>query len=182
MSFLVKRGPKRSPAFCSVLLRRTLFLWQPIFRARRRCRFATRRLNPILEMRRSFGLRCLVEPTDLLPKSVREWIESVGQVRSLRFYVTQIELRPGDRTSVRVRYEIASQHEALHYRVGQWQQVWMNDRLSRFEPLEETLATTNKPLFADVTQEFLGNVDSFQRQLATRCPVLAGPPGLGERH
>ena len=45
-------------------------------------------------------------------QGVREWIESVGQVRSLRFYVTQIELGPGERTSVRVRYEIASRQRS----------------------------------------------------------------------
>ena len=46
----------------------------------------------------------------------------------------------------------------------------MSDRLSQFEPLEETLATADKPLFADVTQEFLGNADSFQRQLRRGVP------------
>ena len=104
-------------------------------------------------------------------QGVREWIESVGQVRSLRFYVTQIELRPGDRASVRVRYEIASRQQgAFQYRVGLWRQVWLNDRLSQFEPLEETLATANKQLFTDVTQEVLGNTDSFQRQLRRGVP------------
>ena len=54
-------------------------------------------------------------------QSVRYWIESLGQIRSLRFYVTQIDLGPGDRANVRVRFEIASrQQEELHYRVGQW--------------------------------------------------------------
>ena len=104
-------------------------------------------------------------------QSARYWIESLGQIRSLRFYVTQIELGPGDRANVRVRFEIASrQQEELHYRVGQWRQVWVGDRLSQFEPLEETLTTATKPLFSDVTQEFLGNADSFQRQLRRGVP------------
>jgi len=104
-------------------------------------------------------------------ESVRHWIESLGQIRSLRFYLTQIELGPGDRANVRVRFEIASQQqEGLHYRVGQWKQVWVGDRLSQFEPLEETLTTATKPLFSDVTQEFLGSADSFQRQLRRGVP------------
>ena len=49
-------------------------------------------------------------------------------------------------------------------------QVWVGDRLSQFEPLEETLTTATKPLFSDVTQEFLGNSDSFQRQLRRGVP------------
>ena len=107
--------------------------------------------------------------------SARHWIESLGQIRSLRFYVTQIELGPGDRANVRVRFEIVSwQQEELHYRVGQWKQVWVGDRLSQFEPLEETLATATKPLFSDVTQEFLGNADSFQRQLRRGVPYWRG--------
>jgi hypothetical protein len=102
---------------------------------------------------------------------LRQWIESLGQIRRLRFEVTQIELGPGDRASVRVRFEIASrQQEGVHYRVGPWRQIWESDRLSLFEPLEETLATAVKPLFSDVTQEFLGNADSFQRQLRRGIP------------
>ncbi|HEU0004741.1 MAG TPA: VCBS repeat-containing protein, partial [Terriglobia bacterium] len=105
------------------------------------------------------------------PESVRQWIGSLGQIRRLRFDVTQIQLGPGDRANVRVRFEIASrQQEELHYRVGQWKQIWVGERLSQFEPLEETLATAVKPLFSDVTQEFLGNADSFQRQLRRGVP------------
>ena len=116
-------------------------------------------------------------------QGVREWIESVGQVRSLRFYVTQIELGPGDRTSVRVRYEIASrQQEALHYRVGQWRQVWMNDRLSRFEPLEETLVTADQAALRRRDPGVFGERRLFSKPIATWCPVLACPPRLGERH
>jgi len=104
-------------------------------------------------------------------QSVRHWIDSLGQIRSLRFYITQIELGPGDQARLRIRFEIASrQQEGLHYRVGQWRQVWVGDRLSQFEPLEETLTKATKPLFSDVTQDFLGNVDSFQRQLRRGVP------------
>src|SRR5262245_5453722 len=96
-------------------------------------------------------------------QSVQQWIDSLGQIRALRFYVTKIEL-DSEHAKVRVRFEIASRsQQEIHYRVGQWSQAWAGDRLSRFEPLEETLVSASKPLFSDVTQEFLGNGDSFQQ-------------------
>src|SRR5262249_59871273 len=83
----------------------------------------------------------------------------------------EIELGSGDRATVRIRFEIASQQRwQIQYRVGQWRQVWVADRLSRFEPLEETLASAGGPLFSDATEEFLGKEDSFQHQLRRGIP------------
>jgi tetratricopeptide (TPR) repeat protein len=93
---------------------------------------------------------------------LQRWVRSLGQVRSARFFV----LPQG-----RVRYEIASTAaEALHYRVGFWNQQWTDGRLSRFAPLEETWVTSPRPLFEDVTASLLGGVDSFVRQLRRGVP------------
>src|SRR5262245_3318894 len=104
-------------------------------------------------------------------EGVQHWIESLGQVRRVSFYVTQIELGSADRATVRIRFEVASQQRGqIQYRVGQWRQVWVADRLSQFEPLEETVASAGGPLFSDVTEEFLKKEDSFQHQLRRGIP------------
>src|SRR5579864_8212340 len=95
-------------------------------------------------------------------EGLERWLESLGQVRSARFFVL-----PGSR----VRYEIASASaSALHYRVGFWQQQWTDARLSRFSPVSETRVTSPRPLFADVTAALFSGVDSFERQLLRGVP------------
>ena len=90
------------------------------------------------------------------------WLDSLGQVRSARFFVLPHE---------RVRYEIASSGaEGLEYRVGQWRQVWIDGRLSRFEPLAETLVRTPRPLFEDVTSSVFRRAQSFDLQLRRGVP------------
>ena len=69
-------------------------------------------------MSRLFGLLCLVDADRPFAQGVREWIESVGAVRSLRFYVTQIELGPGDRTNVRVRYRNRAAGSRKSFTIG----------------------------------------------------------------
>lgn len=86
------------------------------------------------------------------------WLDSLGQVRAARFYV----LPRG-----RVRYEIVGTSSgSLDYRVGFWDQQWTNGLLSRFSPVSETLVTSLRPLFADITSSAFGGVESFERQLA----------------
>src|SRR5579864_421941 len=95
-------------------------------------------------------------------EGLERWLESLGQVRSARFFVL-----PGSR----VRYEIASASaSALHYRVGFWNQQWTDGRLSRFSPVSETWVTSPRPLFADVTAALFSGVDSFERQLLRGVP------------
>ena len=95
-------------------------------------------------------------------EGLEKWLLSLGTIRSARFFVL-----PHDR----VRYEIASSGPAgLQYRVGAWKQTWDEGRLVRFEPLEETLATSARPLFQDVTSHVFGKAESFDRQLLRGVP------------
>ncbi len=90
------------------------------------------------------------------------WLDSLGQVRSARFFVLPRDL---------VRYEIASAAEnALHYRVGLWNQQWKDGRLWRFAPVSETWGTSPRPLFADVSRALFSGVDSYERQLLRGTP------------
>ncbi len=97
---------------------------------------------------------------------LEKWIAQLGHVRSARFFV----LAEG-----RVRYEIASTAGGLlQYRVGLWKQAWRDARLSAFEPLEETLVTSPRPLFRDVTAELFGDSESFRKQMLRGVPYWRG--------
>lgn len=95
-------------------------------------------------------------------RGLKQWIAKLGAIRTARFLAL-----PGDR----LRFEIAS---ARNYRVGLWKQVWRGDQLAEFEPLEETLVTSPKPLFRDVTAEMYGSSPSFQEQLLRGVPYWRG--------
>jgi tetratricopeptide (TPR) repeat protein len=95
-------------------------------------------------------------------EGLEKWLDSLGSIRASRFFVL-----PGDR----VHYEIASAGPGgLQYRVGAWKQTWQDGRLAKFEPLEETLVTSPRPLFEDVTARAFGNTESFQQQLRRGVP------------
>ena len=95
-------------------------------------------------------------------QGLKNWLDSLGQVRSASFFVL-----PKDR----VRYEIASSGpDGLRYRVGLWKQIWLDGRLLRFEPIEETLVSSPRKLFRDVTSEVFGDAGSFQLQMSRGVP------------
>jgi tetratricopeptide (TPR) repeat protein len=97
---------------------------------------------------------------------LKAWIAKLGSIRSARFIVL-----PQDR----LRFEIASTAGGLlNYRVGLWRQVWRGERLAEFEPLEETLVTSSRPLFRDVTGEMFGADLSFREQLLRGVPYWRG--------
>jgi FimV-like protein len=91
-----------------------------------------------------------------------KWIDSLWTIRSVRFFVLPRDL---------IRYEVSSSGPAgFQYRVGTWKQVWRGGLLTRFEPVEETLVTSPRLLFQDVTARVFGNTESFQRQLVRGVP------------
>jgi tetratricopeptide (TPR) repeat protein len=95
-------------------------------------------------------------------RGLAKWIDSLGSVRSARFFVL-----PGNR----VRYEIASSGpDGLCYRVGIWRQTWAAGKLARHEPVEEILVTAPAPLFEDVTASVFRNAASFSEQMLRGVP------------
>jgi tetratricopeptide (TPR) repeat protein len=93
---------------------------------------------------------------------LQDWIAKLGDIRSARFFVLAGEW---------LRYEVASTSGGLlNYRVGLWRQTWRGELLSAFEPLEEVLVTSARPLFRDVTSETLGRTESFHDQLLRGVP------------
>jgi len=95
-------------------------------------------------------------------EGLRSWVESLGQIRRAGFFV----LPRGQ-----VRYEIASTGaQGLEYRVGLWKQTWNDGKLSRFQPVSETLVRAPRPLFQDITSSVFENAESFRQQLARGVP------------
>jgi tetratricopeptide (TPR) repeat protein len=92
----------------------------------------------------------------------KKWRESLGEIRSARFYSL-----PGDL----VRYDVRSRNGGrLEHRVGWWKQLWSEGALSRLEPVEETLTFADKPWFRDVTGYAFGAEPSFHEQLTRGVP------------
>jgi tetratricopeptide (TPR) repeat protein len=93
---------------------------------------------------------------------LKRWIERLGEIRSARFFPLG---------GNRLRFEIASTVSGmLNYRTGFWKQVWRSGQLAEFEPLEETLVTSDRPLFRDMTAEMFGSSASFREQLLRGVP------------
>ena len=93
---------------------------------------------------------------------LRRWVAALGEVRRAGFHALPDDV---------VRFEVASETAGgLEYRVGQWRMAWTGDRLSGFEPIAETVTKSPRPLFADVTAELFGHLDSFRDQLAKGVP------------
>ncbi len=106
---------------------------------------------------------------------VNRWTESLGSVRRATFHAL-----PGDI----VRFEVASQSDrGLEYRVGRWRMAWKDGLLNGFEPLQETLVRSPKPLFSDVTAELFDATPSVRDQLAKGIPYwrsrLDSATGMG---
>lgn len=95
-------------------------------------------------------------------EGLTRWLDSLGVVRSARFFVLPHGL---------VRYEIASSKDnLLHYRVGLWKQSWHEGRLEQSEPVEETVVSSPHPLFRDITADLFGSAASFEAQLLKGVP------------
>ena len=107
------------------------------------------------------GISPLPSETDF-EAGLKNWLDGLGQVRAARFFVLPDDV---------VRYEIASEGQ---YRVGHWKQRWAGGLLTHFSPIDETLATSPRPLFEDVTDHAFRGVDSFARQLAHGVPYWRG--------
>jgi tetratricopeptide (TPR) repeat protein len=85
--------------------------------------------------------------------ALRKWIDSLGKVRASRFFALADNV---------VRYEIASEGE---YRVGHWKQIWHENKLVKFLPIDEAITRAPASLFQDVTAHCFGELASFRNQL-----------------
>jgi Flp pilus assembly protein TadD len=91
------------------------------------------------------------------PVSWATWVESLGHVRRAEFFPL-----PGNT----VRFELASENAGkLLYRVGLWRHE--DGKLS---PLEEHVASSDKPFFRDITEAAFQNSPVFREQFIRGVP------------
>ncbi len=89
---------------------------------------------------------------------LQKWIDSLGPIRSARFFVLPDDV---------IRFEVASDRQ---YRVGLWKQKWSGGRITEFAPIEETLVTAPAPLFREITAHAFSTAPSFESQLRYGIP------------
>lgn len=112
--------------------------------------------------RAEFDRSRVISDTAGFQNAVREWLDLFGRIRSVRFFVLPKN---------RVRYEISSEDSVgLHYRVGEWEQVWTEGRLTGFTPGSETRTCSERALFQEVSGALFGTSESFDRQLVKGVP------------
>ena len=93
---------------------------------------------------------------------LERWVGSLGTVRRAMFHAL-----PGDV----VQFEVSCQADSgLEHRVGAWRMTWREGRLAGFEPLGETRAQSDAPLFAEVTGALFGASETYRQQLAKGIP------------
>ena len=108
-------------------------------------------------LRAEFG-----DEEDGFDQGTRRWVASLGSVRRAEFHALPDGI---------VRFEIASETDSgLAHRVGRWRVTWQGGRVTRFEPLAETLVRSPAPLFSDVTAELFAEAPSVRDQLAKGIP------------
>lgn len=136
--------------------------------------------------------------TKLLKKEefVSEWREIIGafeKFMTVELQITEIEdVKSGgaaERVRTRVRYELAgSVREAYREQhVGEWDLEWTamsggGFGLRRWQPVKETRARANAPMFADITATAFAGVSSYSAQLLKGADywrtVLDGASGI----
>lgn len=109
---------------------------------------------------------------------LRDWQETLAifsKIDLAEFQVTAIEVMPlaGERLkiSTRVRYEIAGTGDSFHRgrRLGNWQIVWepaeSSLRITEWKAVDETLALTKAPMFADASEFAFAGCESYATQM-----------------
>ncbi|HEX4230900.1 MAG TPA: FG-GAP-like repeat-containing protein [Bryobacteraceae bacterium] len=92
----------------------------------------------------------------------RKWIESLGEVRRVEFFVLPEDV---------IRYEVASREAGrLRYCVGTWRQRWDGGKLLEFVPVEEHVASAGARWFQDVTAAAMKTVPECSEQFARGVP------------
>jgi len=132
--------------------------------------------------RRSSGgievLRRLFDPTtapgrDQFLQSLAGYVGSLGRIVTAEFQITRIDQPPLASSPLQadVRYDLVGElGTGREERIGIWRTQWQKDefkrwRAIRWEATEESVSRVREPLFADVTSQALGGIDSHKKQM-----------------
>jgi Flp pilus assembly protein TadD/peroxiredoxin len=115
-----------------------------------------------------------VQGRELFLKEMQGWLGELSRVETAEFEIYSIEEIAGATPMVRlqIRYDMVAERsdKSREERVGSWLTEWSRDRSDawkalRWEASEETLAVVNGPAFIDVTQQALGGMESYNKQM-----------------
>jgi tetratricopeptide (TPR) repeat protein/peroxiredoxin len=116
----------------------------------------------------------LNEGRDRFLANIDNWLSPLSQVTTAEFEIYGIEQVSESPLTLRVdiRYDLVGEHsgQVSEERVGSWHIQWsqgssQNWKAQTWEIGEETLSTVNGPAFIDVTQQALGETDSYAKQM-----------------
>ena len=137
------------------------------------------RSSPPVEVRRNtFASQSTANRESFL----REWqatFASFSRIVTTEFQITRIDAtgtvaasRLSQTLHTRVRYEIVGTGSGFYreQRIGNWELVWApassgDFRIRAWRVIEETVARSNSPVYADITADALGNSSSYSAQM-----------------
>jgi tetratricopeptide (TPR) repeat protein len=125
------------------------------------------RPGPALEVRH---LTFSQQPTlgaDAFLQQLRSSLGDLTTIHTAEFQVTRINVQPDGGLQTRVRYELVGAGPGFHreQRVGFWDFEWNQDRVRRWQFLDETRSRSAKPWFEDIAPQAFSRASSYSDQM-----------------
>jgi Flp pilus assembly protein TadD len=125
------------------------------------------RPGPALEVRRATFPQQQILGRDAFIRDLRSSLSSFSRIETAEFQITRIDAQPGGAFRTRVRYELVGVSVGFHreQRVGFWDLEWNQDRLRRWQVLNETRARSAKPWYQDIAPNAFTHASSYTDQM-----------------
>ena len=107
-------------------------------------------------------------------EQMKGYLAGVSRVETAEFLIVGLEEIPGTSRKFRVdiRYDLVGtrQDNGREERVGRWRTHWSFKegtgwQALRWEAIEETISRAREPIFIDITQQALGQTESYRNQM-----------------
>ncbi len=124
-------------------------------------------------LRRRFGKQAVSGREQFL-EQMKAYLAPMAGVETAEFLIVAVEEIPGGPQSLRIdiRYDLVGSRKdgAREERIGQWRTQWrLNEarewRVVLWEASEETLSRARESVFVDISQQALGDIESYRNQM-----------------
>jgi Flp pilus assembly protein TadD len=142
------------------------------------------RPGPALEVRHLTFSQQTTLGRDAFLQQLRSSLGDLTTILTAEFQVTRIDVQPGGALQTRVRYELVGSGPGFHreQRVGFWDLEWNQDRVRRWQFLDETRSRSSKPWYEDIAPHAFGRAPSYRDQMLRGVDhwrtVLDGASGI----
>ena len=125
------------------------------------------RPGPALEVRRAIFPQQYILGREAFIRDLRFSLSGFSRIQTAEFQITRIDVQPGGASRTRVRYELVGSGVGFHreQRVGFWDLEWNQDRLRRWQFLDETRARSAKPWYQDIAPNAFTHASSYTNQM-----------------